>query len=135
MSDSSMAALPSTTVPSTGTRSPGRTRTRSPDTRSSTGTVSDRGYVETNEFLETSAEHVWAQGDVIGTYEFKHAADHETKYVVKTPSTESERRSSIRAWATRFSRHRRLPEREKRNKSWRMLGGSTPSVDVTTGRR
>ncbi|WP_264781392.1 dihydrolipoyl dehydrogenase [Haladaptatus sp. T7] len=45
--------------------------------------LDDRGYIETNEFLETSAEHVWAQGDVIGTYEFKHAADHETKYVVK----------------------------------------------------
>ncbi len=45
--------------------------------------LDDRGYVKTNEYLETSAKNVWAHGDVIGAYEFKHAADHEVEYVVK----------------------------------------------------
>ena len=36
--DSSMALLPSSSVPSTGTLSPGRTRSRSPDVNSSSGT-------------------------------------------------------------------------------------------------
>ncbi len=39
-SDSSTAARPSATVPSTGTRSPARTCTRSPGARSPTATVS-----------------------------------------------------------------------------------------------
>ncbi|KZN26480.1 dihydrolipoamide dehydrogenase [Haladaptatus sp. R4] len=45
--------------------------------------LDDRGYVETDEYLETSAENVWAHGDCIRPYHFKHAADHEAKYVVK----------------------------------------------------
>ena len=40
MIDSSTSAVPSTTVPSTGTRAPGRTRTRSSTFRSASGTVS-----------------------------------------------------------------------------------------------
>ncbi|SER42061.1 dihydrolipoyl dehydrogenase family protein [Natrinema salaciae] len=44
--------------------------------------VDERGFVETNEYLETSAENVWAQGDVAGNALFKHSGDYETRHVI-----------------------------------------------------
>jgi len=38
----------------------------------------DDGFVETNEYLETTAENVWAQGDIAGNQMFKHSGDYET---------------------------------------------------------
>ncbi|QFU84603.1 dihydrolipoyl dehydrogenase family protein [Natronorubrum aibiense] len=44
--------------------------------------IDDRGFIETNEYLETTAENVWAQGDVAGNAMFKHAGDYETRHVI-----------------------------------------------------
>lgn len=41
----------------------------------------DQGFVKTNEYLETTAENVWALGDIAGKPLFKHAADLEARYV------------------------------------------------------
>lgn len=43
----------------------------------------DKGYVEVDEQLATSAENVWAFGDAIGPPMFRHTANHEAQYVFK----------------------------------------------------
>ncbi|MFB6086159.1 MAG: NAD(P)/FAD-dependent oxidoreductase [Halodesulfurarchaeum sp.] len=42
----------------------------------------ERGFVDTNASLETTAENVWAQGDVAGHFPFKHAGDFETRHAI-----------------------------------------------------
>ena len=41
--------------------------------------VDDRGFVETDEYLRTTADGVWALGDIAGEYLLKHAANHEAR--------------------------------------------------------
>ncbi|QAU14299.1 dihydrolipoyl dehydrogenase [Halorubrum sp. BOL3-1] len=43
----------------------------------------DAGFVETDEYLRTDAEGVWALGDVVGEYLLKHSANHEAKAAVR----------------------------------------------------
>ncbi|WP_336000558.1 dihydrolipoyl dehydrogenase [Halorientalis halophila] len=43
----------------------------------------DRGFVETDEYLQTGAEGVWALGDVVGEYLLKHSANHEARAVAR----------------------------------------------------
>jgi mycothione reductase len=42
----------------------------------------DDGFIETDEYLETSAENVWAQGDIAGNQMFKHSGDYETQKTI-----------------------------------------------------
>jgi dihydrolipoamide dehydrogenase len=39
--------------------------------------VDERGYIKVDEWMRTSAEGVWAIGDVVGGYQLAHAAVHE----------------------------------------------------------
>jgi dihydrolipoamide dehydrogenase len=41
--------------------------------------VDDAGFVETDEYLRTTAEGVWALGDIVGEYLLKHSANHEAR--------------------------------------------------------
>ena len=41
----------------------------------------DRGFVETDEYLRTTADGVWALGDIVGEYLLKHSANHEAQAV------------------------------------------------------
>lgn len=43
----------------------------------------ERGYIEVNEYLETTAENVWAFGDAIGAPMFRHTANHEAQFVLQ----------------------------------------------------
>ena len=42
-----------------------------------------KGFVETDDYLETSVDGVWAIGDVAGNHMFKHSGDKEAEYVVE----------------------------------------------------
>jgi len=43
--------------------------------------TNELGYVKTNEYMQTSAENVWALGDIAGNFLFKHSANQEARYV------------------------------------------------------
>ena len=44
--------------------------------------VDDRGFIKTDEYLQTTAENVWAQGDIAGNALFKHSGDYETRHTI-----------------------------------------------------
>jgi mycothione reductase len=45
-----------------------------------TGVETDeQGFVETDEYLRTTAEDIWALGDIVGEYLLKHNANHEAR--------------------------------------------------------
>ena len=43
----------------------------------------DSGFIETDEYLRTAAEDVWALGDIVGEYLLKHNANHEARTVAR----------------------------------------------------
>ena len=42
--------------------------------------IGEKGYIKTDRFLETDVNGIFALGDIIGRYLFKHNANHEAKY-------------------------------------------------------
>ncbi|MGB7952461.1 MAG: dihydrolipoyl dehydrogenase [Candidatus Nitrosopolaris sp.] len=43
--------------------------------------VGEKGYIKTDKYLETDVNGIFALGDIIGRYLFKHNANHEARYV------------------------------------------------------
>ncbi len=43
--------------------------------------INEKGFVKTNEYLETTAKNTWALGDIVGKFLFKHSANLESQYV------------------------------------------------------
>ncbi len=41
------------------------------------------GFIETDEYLRTTADGVWALGDIVGEYLLKHSANHEARSVAR----------------------------------------------------
>ncbi|ELY46504.1 dihydrolipoyl dehydrogenase family protein [Natronorubrum bangense] len=59
--------------------------------------VDDRGFIETDDYLETAAQNVWAQGDVAGNALFKHSGDYETRHVIDTVVYDDRRQLDLTA--------------------------------------
>ncbi|MEF8821132.1 MAG: dihydrolipoyl dehydrogenase [Halovenus sp.] len=43
----------------------------------------DQGFIETDEYLQTTADDIWALGDIVGEYLLKHSANHEAQTVAR----------------------------------------------------
>ena len=41
-----------------------------------------RGYIVTNEYLETNRKHIWALGDANGKFQFRHKANYEAEVLI-----------------------------------------------------
>jgi len=44
--------------------------------------LDSKGYIRTNDFLETSVPHIWAIGDINGKYQFRHKANYEAEVLI-----------------------------------------------------
>ena len=51
----------------------------------------DHGFVVTNDRLATSADGVWAQGDIADNAMFKHSGDHETEVTIENVVNDGDR--------------------------------------------
>ncbi len=41
-------------------------------------------FIKTNNYLETTGDKIWSQGDIAGNFMFKHSGDYETQYIIDT---------------------------------------------------
>ena len=57
----------------------------------------DNGFIVTDETLATSADGVWAQGDIADNAMFKHAGDYETQITVENAVHEGDREADFTA--------------------------------------
>jgi dihydrolipoamide dehydrogenase len=53
-----------------------------PDLEKTRVRVNKKGYIITDEYLETGVKGIFALGDAIGRYLFKHNANHEAQYAI-----------------------------------------------------
>lgn len=56
--------------------------------------VDKRGWIVTNEHLETTQKNIWALGDINGKYQFRHKANYETNICINNVFNESNHKTS-----------------------------------------
>jgi mycothione reductase len=98
-----------------------------------------RGWIITNEHMETSQKHIYAIGDINGKYQFRHTANYEAEILINNLFTDREKRSACYdavPWAI-YTRpqvgHVGLTERQARGKGYRVFIGRNYYSDVAAG--
>lgn len=54
-----------------------------------------KGWIETNEYLETTQKGIYAIGDINGKYQFRHKANYEAEILIYNLFTNSEKRKAV----------------------------------------
>lgn len=98
-----------------------------------------RGYVETNEYLQTSNEHVFAIGDINGKFQFRHKANYEAGILSGNLFGQGEKKQAkydATPWAI-FTwpqvGHVGLTERQAKEKGLRIWVGRNFYSDIAGG--
>ncbi len=60
-------------------------------------TFNEFGFIEVNDYLETNVDGIWALGDIIGKYMFKHSANLEAQYAVNNAFGKSKSKVDYKA--------------------------------------
>ncbi len=55
----------------------------------------DRGWIKTNQFLETNKKNIWCIGDANGLYQFRHKANYESEICTNNMFGPEEQRKSV----------------------------------------
>ncbi|OQB53672.1 MAG: Mycothione reductase [Firmicutes bacterium ADurb.Bin146] len=100
-----------------------------------------RGYILTNEYLETNVSHIWAIGDINGKYQFRHKANKEAEILLynmfKDPNNKKAMNYDAVPWAI-FTHpqvaHVGKTEREVKEQGCKYKVGINRYSDVTAGR-
>jgi len=59
--------------------------------------LNNRGYIKTNQYLETNVKGIWAGGDIAGKYLFKHSANLEAEYCIQNAFTNKKQKVNYAA--------------------------------------
>ena len=95
-----------------------------------------RGWIITNEHMETSQKHIYAIGDINGKYQFRHTANYEAEILINNLFTDREKRVACYdavPWAI-YTRpqvgHVGLTEQQARERGHRVFVGRNYYSDV-----
>jgi dihydrolipoamide dehydrogenase len=98
-----------------------------------------RGYIQTNEYLQTSSEHIYAIGDINGKYQFRHKANYEAGILSSNLFVKGQKKQAkydATPWAI-FTwpqvGHVGLTERQAKDKGLRIWVGRNFYSDIAAG--
>ncbi len=98
-----------------------------------------RGYIETDEYLQTNKSHIWAIGDINGKFQFRHKANYEAGILMNNLFGRGEKKQATydaTPWAI-FTwpqvGHVGLTERQAKEKGLRVWVGRNYYSDIAGG--
>ncbi|PIN99689.1 dihydrolipoamide dehydrogenase [archaeon CG10_big_fil_rev_8_21_14_0_10_43_11] len=99
--------------------------------------VNERGFIEVDEYLQTSKKNIWALGDVIGAFMFKHMANREASVVWKNRGAKKKQKIDYTAVPSAIFTHPQIASvgltEEQAKKERDVLVGVARYSDVPMG--